>query len=131
MLTGAALVVVAAIVVGLLVLVIAGPSSQVAVLVILGVLAALVYFAYRWIHWSRTVLVITNRRLFQYVSLGIKRVTVMPVLRQSIVFRQTPIGRAMGVATVTVKTPNGAVLFNFDWLGDAERFHDEITDLAA
>jgi membrane protein YdbS with pleckstrin-like domain len=95
------------------------------------VVAALVYFGYRYIHWSRTVLVITNRRLFQYVSLGIKRVTVMPVLRQSIVFKQTPIGRRLGFGTVTIKAPNGSMLFNFDWLADVERFRDEITDLAA
>jgi membrane protein YdbS with pleckstrin-like domain len=63
--------------------------------------------------------------------LGIKRVTVMPVLRQSIVFRQSPIGRAMGFGTVEIKTANGSVLYSFNWLGDAERFRDEVTDIAA
>lgn len=93
--------------------------------------AALLFFGYRFVHWSRTVLVVTNRRLFQFVSLGIKRVTVLPVMRQSIVFRQSPVGRAMGFGTVQVKTANGSVLYNFDWLGDAARFRDEVTDIAA
>jgi len=130
-LTGAATVVLAAAVVGLLLLVVVGPSRGRVAFVLFLVVASLVYFGYRYIHWSRTVLVITNRRLFQFVSLGIKRVTVMPVLRQSIVFKQSPIGRRMGFGTVMVKTANGALLFNFDWLADAERFRDEITDLAA
>ena len=130
-LTGAAALVIATTVVGLLVLVLAGPTTQLAAIVLIAVLAALGYFVYKWVHWSRTVLVITNRRLFQFVSLGIKRVTVMPVLRQSIVFRQSPIGRAMGYGTVEIKTANGSLLYSFNWLGDAERFRDEVTDIAA
>jgi membrane protein YdbS with pleckstrin-like domain len=130
-LTGAAALVIATTVVGLLVLVLAGPTTQLAAIVLIAVLAALGYFVYKWVHWSRTVLVITNRRLFQFVSMGIKRVTVMPVLRQSIVFRQSPIGRAMGFGTVEIKTANGSVLYSFNWLGDAERFRDEVTDIAA
>lgn len=94
-------------------------------------LVALLYLGYRYMNWSRTVLVVTNRRLFQYVSLGIKRVTVMPVMRQSIVFRQSPFGRAMGFATVQVRTANGSVLYNFDWLAEAARFRDEVTNIAA
>lgn len=62
------------------------------------IVGAALYLAYRYVHWSRTVLVVTNRRLFQLVSLGIKRVTVLPVMRQSIVFRQSPVGRALGFA---------------------------------
>ena len=95
------------------------------------VAVALLYFLYRFVHWSRTVLVVTNRRLFRLVSLGIKRVTVMPVMRQAIVFKQSPIGRALGFATVQVRTANGNVLYNFDWLGDATRFRDEVTNIAA
>lgn len=93
--------------------------------------AAAMFFLYRWIHWSRTVLVVTNRRLFEYVSLGIKRVTVLPVVRQSIVFRQSPVGRAMGFGRVQVKTPNGAVLHDFMWLGEPARFRDVVTNIAA
>ena len=130
-LTGAAAIVLAVAAGGLMLLSVAGASAELVSFVVLAVVAALLYFLYRWIHWSRTVLVITNRRLFQFVSLGIKRVTVMPVLRQSIIFKQSPVGRKMGFGTVTVRTPAGGMLFNFDWLGDAERFHDEITDLAA
>lgn len=127
----------AAIVVGLvLVAVLAGlllgtpTSGMIAAAGVVAVIA-LLYFAYRYMHWSRTVLVVTNRRLFQYVSLGIKRVTVLPVMRQSIVFRQSPFGRAMGFGTVQVKMANGSVLYNFDWLADAPRFRDEVTNIAA
>lgn len=93
--------------------------------------AALLYFLYRFVNWSRTVLVITNRRLFQLVSLGIKKVTVMPVMRQAIVFKQSPIGRALDFGTVQVRTATGSVLYNFDWLADPTRFRDEITNIAA
>jgi membrane protein YdbS with pleckstrin-like domain len=130
-LTGAAALVIAATVIGLVILVMAGPTTQLAAVVLLAVIVSLAYFAYKWVHWSRTVLVITNRRLFQFVSLGIKKITVMPVLRQSIVFRQSPIGRRMGFGTVEIKTASGSVLYTFNWLGDAERFRDEVTDIAA
>ena len=130
-LTGAAALVIAATVIGLVILVFVGPTAQLATVVLLAVIVSLGYFGYKWVHWSRTVLVITNRRLFQFVSLGIKKITVMPVLRQSIVFKQTPIGRAMGFGTVEIKTANGSVLYTFNWLGDAERFRDEVTDIAA
>lgn len=93
--------------------------------------AAALYFLYRFVNWSRTVLVITNRRLFQLVSLGIKRVTVMPVMRQAIVFKQSPIGRALDFGTVQVRTATGSVLYSFDWLADPTRFRDEITNIAA
>lgn len=93
--------------------------------------AAALYFLYRYVHWSRTVLVITNRRLFQLVSLGIRRVTVMPVMRQAIVFKQSPIGRALDFGTVQVRTATGSVLYSFDWLADPTRFRDEITNIAA
>lgn len=92
---------------------------------------ALLYLYFLYVRWARTVLVITNRRLFQLVSLGIKRITVMPVMRQAIVFRQSPIGRALGFGTVQVKTATGSVLYDFDWLADPIRFRDEITDIAA
>jgi membrane protein YdbS with pleckstrin-like domain len=93
--------------------------------------AAGLFFFYRYIHWSRTVLVVTNRRLFEYVSLGIKRVTVLPVARQSIVFRQSPFGRSLGFGRVQVKTANGAVLHDFAWLAEPARFRDEVTNIAA
>lgn len=104
-------------------------ATFVGAMLILG--GAAFFFFYRWIHWSRTVLVVTNRRLFEYVSLGIKRVTVLPVARQSIVFRQSPIGRAMGFGRVQVKTPNGAVLHDFEFLLEPARFRDEVTNIAA
>lgn len=98
-------------------------------MVIIGVAAG--FFLYRWIHWSRTVLVVTNRRLFEYISLGIKRVTVLPVARQAIVFRQSPVGRAMGFGRVQVTTANGTVLHDFEWLSEPARFRDEVTNIAA
>lgn len=104
-------------------------ATFVGAMLILG--SAAFFLFYRWIHWSRTVLVVTNRRLFEYVSLGIKRVTVLPVARQSIVFRQSPIGRAMGFGRVQVKTPNGAVLHDFEFLLEPARFRDAVTNIAA
>lgn len=104
-------------------------ATFVGAMLILG--GAAFFLFYRWIHWSRTVLVVTNRRLFEYVSLGIKRVTVLPVARQSIVFRQSPIGRAMGFGRVQVKTPNGAVLHDFEFLLEPARFRDAVTNIAA
>jgi membrane protein YdbS with pleckstrin-like domain len=89
------------------------------------------YFAYRWMHWRSTVLVITNRRLFQLVALGIRRVTVMPIMRQSVVFRQGPLGRALGFATIQVETATGSVLYKFNLLADPIEFRDQITNIAA
>lgn len=127
-----AVILTAAIVVAVLALLLLGtPTTGTLMAGVVIVLLALLYFSYRYVHWSRTVLVVTNRRLFQFVSLGVKRVTVMPVMRQSIVFRQTPVGRALGFGTVQVRTANGSVLYNFDWLGDAARFRDEVTNIAA
>ncbi|HEX6254778.1 MAG TPA: PH domain-containing protein [Euzebyales bacterium] len=100
----------------------------VALLVIAG---GVLYFAYRWMHWRNTVLVVTNRRLFELVALGIKRVTVMPIMRQSVVFRQGPLGRALGFATVQVQSATGAVLYNFNLLADPIEFRDQITNVAA
>jgi membrane protein YdbS with pleckstrin-like domain len=127
----AAMVVTLIVLASLAVLLLGTPSAGVLSGGVLVVLAALLYFAYRYVHWSRTVLVVTNRRLFQFESLGVKRVTVMPVIRQSIVFRQSPLGRALGFATVQVRTANGSVLYNFGWLRDATRFRDEVTNIAA
>jgi membrane protein YdbS with pleckstrin-like domain len=91
----------------------------------------LLWFGYRYLHWSRTVLVVTNRRLFQLVSLGVMRVTVLPVARQAIVFRQSPIGRAVGFGRVQVRTATGSTLHDFNWLADAADFRDAVTDVAA
>jgi membrane protein YdbS with pleckstrin-like domain len=130
-LSGALAIVAVVAVVGLLVLLLGDPTQQAVLGVLAALGAALLYFVFRWVRWRQTLLVITNRRVFRFRSLGIKRVDVMPVLRQSIVFEQSPIGRRLGFGTVQVKTAGGGVLYNFDWLGNAERFRDEITDLAA
>lgn len=130
-LTGAAALVIGVVTVGLLLLLSAGPSGPLLSVVLIAVIAAVAYFGVRWVQWSRSVLVITNRRLFSFKSIGVNRVTVLPVLRQSIVFRQSPIGRRLGFGTIDVKTANGSTLYHFDWLGDVERFRDEITDLAS
>lgn len=105
------------------------PGTAMAAVFIVG--AALLYLAYRWLHWQRTVLVVTNRRLFQLVSLGVQRVTVMPVVRQSIVFRQGPVGRWLGFATVEVQSATGSVLYEFRLLGRPTEFRDRVTDIAA
>jgi membrane protein YdbS with pleckstrin-like domain len=130
-LSGAAAIVAVVTVIGLLILALGDPAEQLVVVVALAVAAALVYFVFRWVRWRQTVLVITNRRVFGFRSLGVKRIDVMPVLRQSIVFRQTPIGRTLGFGTVEVKTAAGGVLYSFNFLGEAERVRDEITNLAA
>jgi hypothetical protein len=95
------------------------------------VVGVLLWAGYRWLHWNRTVLVVTNRRLFQLVSLGIMRVTVLPVIRQSVVFRQSPVGRMAGYGRVLVQTPTGSTLHDFNWLADAEAFRDAVTNVAA
>lgn len=105
------------------------PGTVMAAVFVVG--AALMYLAYRLLHWQRTVLVVTNRRLFQLVSLGVKRVTVMPVIRQSIVFRQGPVGRRLGFATVQVESATGSVLYEFNLLGRPTEFRDQVTDIAA
>lgn len=130
-LTGAAAIVVGAVLGGLLVVALTGAPGPVVAVVLIGIAAAVLNFMSKWVRWSRTVLVITNRRLFSFRSLGVKRVTVLPVLRQSIVFRQSPIGRWLGFGTIEIKTAAGSTLYNFDWLGDPERFRDEITNLAS
>jgi hypothetical protein len=95
------------------------------------VVGVLLWAGYRRLHWNRTVLVVTNRRLFQLVSLGIMRVTVLPVIRQSVVFRQSPVGRMAGYGRVLVQTPTGSTLHDFNWLADAEAFRDAVTNVAA
>lgn len=95
------------------------------------IVAILLWVGYKWLHWSRTVLVVTNRRLFELVSLGIRRVTVLPVVRQSVVYRQSPLGNAVGYARVLVQTPTGDTLHDFKWLADAAMFRDAVTDVAA
>jgi hypothetical protein len=130
-LSGAAAIVLGVVVVGVGLLILAGPSTPLVVVVLIALAAAVLHFMAKWVRWSRTVLVITNRRLFSFRSLGIKKVSVLPVLRQSIVFRQNPIGRWLGFGTIEVRTANGSTLYNFDWLGDVERFHEEITNLAS
>lgn len=130
-LTGAIAIMVVTVAIGVTALALVGPSGPLIGVVIVAIAAATLNFLARWVQWSRTVLVITNRRLFSFRSLGVKKITVMPVLRQAIVFKQTPIGRRFGFGTIEVKTANGSTLYNFDWLGDAERFRDEITNLAS
>ena len=122
----------AAIVVGVVaVLLLSAPTVEMLAFAAVIVVGALLWVGYRWLHWNRTVLVVTNRRLFQLVSLGIMRVTVLPVARQSVVFRQSPIGRAVGYGRVQVQTPTGATLHDFNWLAEAAPFRDAVTDVAA
>jgi len=113
------------------VLLLSTPTPEMLAAGALIVTGALLWVGYRWLHWNRTVLVVTNRRLFQLVSLGIRRVTVLPVARQSVVFRQSPIGRAVGYGRVQVQTPTGSTLHDFNWLAEAAPFRDAVTDVAA
>jgi hypothetical protein len=121
----------AVIIVGVVaVLLLSTPTAEMLVVGAMIVLGVLLWLGYRWLHWSRTVLVVTNRRLFQLVSLGIMRVTVLPVVRQSVVFRQSPIGRAVGYGRVQVQTPTGATLHDFNWLAQAAPFRDAVSNVA-
>ena len=113
------------------VLLVTAPTAEMLAVGALIVIGTLLWVGYRWLHWDRTVLVVTNRRLFQLVSLGVRRVTVLPVARQSVVFRQSPIGRAVGYGRVQVQTPTGSTLHDFNWLAKAAPFRDAVTDVAA
>lgn len=107
-----------------------GQSGPLRMITVLLLVAGVLRSVFAWFRWHRTVLVITNRRVFEYTAMGLRRVTVRPVLRQAILYRQTPLGRAFGFGTVIVMTPGGGELFKFEPLADPERFRDEITSLA-
>lgn len=113
------------------VLLLSAPTPEMLTAATMIVVGVLLWVGYRWLHWNRTVLVVTNRRLFQLVSLGVRRVTVLPVARQSVVFRQSPIGRAVGYGRVQVQTPTGSTLHDFNWLAEAGPFRDAVTNVAA
>lgn len=119
------------VVVVLFVLVNATLTTPVVVVGLLAIGGAVLFFAYRWLHWQRTVLAITNRRLFQLVALGVRRVTVMPVMRQSVVYRQGPLGRALGFATVAVQSATGSELYRFNLITQPTEFRDQVTNIAA
>ncbi|HSJ46198.1 MAG TPA: PH domain-containing protein [Euzebyales bacterium] len=121
----------ALIIVGVVVALLSAPTAEMLAVGALIIVGTLLWVGYRWLRWNRTVLVVTNRRLFQLVALGIRRVNVLPVVRQSVVFRQSPIGRAAGYGRVQVQTPTGATLHDFNWLAEAARFRDAVTDVAA
>lgn len=94
------------------------------------VLAAVIWLALRVLRWSRTVLVVTNRRVFEFQSMIIKRAAIKPVFRQGIVFRQDPIGRQMNYGTVLTKAPTGDPIHVFRWIHNPRAFYRALTDRA-
>lgn len=91
---------------------------------------AVLRFLIRCLIWSRTVLVATNRRVFEARLLITSQSKVLPVFRQSVVFQQEPIGRALNFGTVLVQTPAGERVHTFHWLRDPQRFYEAVTDRA-
>ena len=94
------------------------------------VLGAVGWLALRVLRWSRTVLVVTNRRVFEYQSMIIKRAAVKPVFRQGIVFRQDPVGRRLNYGTVLTKAPTGDPIHVFKWIHNPRAFYRALTDRA-
>jgi len=94
------------------------------------VLGAVGWLALQVVRWSRTVLVATNRRVFEYQSMIIKRAAIKPVFRQGIVFRQDPIGRRLNYGTVLTKAPTGDPIHVFRWIHNPRAFYRALTDRA-
>ena len=105
----------------------AGPMVDLFVWIVVGAVA---WLALRVLRWSRTVLVVTNRRVFEYQSMVIKRAAIKPVFRQGIVFRQDPLGRRLNYGTVLTKAPTGDNIHVFKWIHNPRAFYRALTDRA-
>lgn len=105
----------------------AGIAVDMFVLIMIGVIG---WLGLRIFRWSRTVLVVTSRRVFEYKGLLIKRAAIKPVFRQGIVFRQDPIGARLNYGTITTKAPNGDAIHKFRWIHDPRAFYQALTDRA-
>lgn len=105
----------------------AGPMLTLYVWIVLGVVAWLIV---RVVRWSRTVLVVSNRRVFEYRRLMMAHAAIKPVFRQSVVFRQGPIGQRMNYGTILTETPNGDRVNTFEWIHNPTVFYQAVTDKA-
>jgi hypothetical protein len=94
------------------------------------VLAAVGWLLFRLLRWSRTILVVTSRRVFELRSMLISRAAIRPVFRQSVVFRQDPIGQRLNYGTILTETPNGERVNTFKWIHNPRAFYQAVTDKA-
>ncbi len=94
------------------------------------VIGALAWVLTRVLRWSRTVLVVTDRRVFECRSMFIARAAIRPVFRQSVVFRQDPVGQRLNYGTVVTETPNGERVNTFKWIHNPRAFYQAVTDKA-
>lgn len=105
----------------------AGPTLDLFVWIVLGVIG---WLAYRVVRWSRTILVVTNRRVFEYWKMFTARGAIRPVFRQSVVFLQDPIGQRLNYGTILTETPNGDRVNTFRWIHNPGAFYQAVTDKA-
>lgn len=94
------------------------------------VLGAVGWWLFRVLRWSRTMLVVTNRRVFEVQAMFISRAAIRPVFRQSVVFRQDPIGQRLNYGTILTETPNGERVNTFHWIHNPRAFYQAVTDKA-
>ena len=105
----------------------AGAVLNLYLLIIVG---SALWFLYRVLRWTRIVLVVTDRRVFEVESLIISRATIKPVFRQAVVFVQDPIGERLNYGTILTEMPNGDRVNTFKWIHDPRRFYAAVTDRA-
>jgi hypothetical protein len=105
----------------------AGPTLDLYLVVIV---AAVGWFIYRVIRWSRLVLVVTDRRVFEVELMVISRATIRPVFRQSVVFVQDPLGERINYGTVATAMPGGDRVNTFKWVRNPASFYKAVTDRA-
>ena len=105
----------------------AGPVLGLYVWIVVGALGWLLFRVWRW---SRTMLVVTNRRVVEIQSMLVSRATIKPVFRQSVVFRQDPIGARLNYGTILTNTPNGDRVNTFRWIHNPRAFYKAVLDKA-
>ena len=91
---------------------------------------SLLWLLYRVIRWTRVMLVVTDRRVFEVESLVIRRATIRPVFRQAVVFVQDPLGERFNYGTILTQMPNGDRVNTFRWIHDPRKFYAAVTDRA-
>jgi hypothetical protein len=94
------------------------------------IVAALLWFLYRVIRWSRVVLVATNRRVFEVEMMVVSRATIRPVFRQSVEFIQDPLGERLNYGTISTAMPGGGRVNVFRWTYKPRELYQAVTDRA-
>lgn len=105
----------------------AGAMLNMYALIVIGVV---VWLVAQVVRWSRTVLVVSDRRVFEYWSLIMARAAIRPVFRQSVVFRQGPVGERLNYGTILTESPNGDRVNTFEWIHNPKAFYQAVTDKA-